>query len=213
MRGIVFDLDGTLLDSMPLVLRMFAHAVSPFVEPLGDERWRSLLGGPPRRILEGVLNNPADAEEALLRLAHFQHEQAKHIALFTGVKSLLSDLRSAGVMTGIWTGRDRRSTQTLIAEHGLGEMLTSCICGDDLTSHKPDSEGLQAVLVQMNTSPAEALFVGDSPVDVMAGASLGTKTLWITHGLDRKRPIEGLAWRVVNTPIEAYALIRDEYIR
>src|SRR5215203_4831081 len=127
---------------MPLVLRMFAHAVSPFTDPLTDDEWRAQLGGPPDRILERLLKSRGNAEEALVRLVEYERDQLQQVAAFPGMKSLLVELRSAGVSLGVWTGRDRNSTQKLIDEHGLGELLTAWICGDDLPSHKPDPAGL-----------------------------------------------------------------------
>ena len=212
MRGVVFDLDGTLVDTMPLVFRMFAHAISPFAKPLTDDEWRAQLGGPPDRILERLLGNKAHAQQAMVRLAEYERAQLQKVTAFPGMKSLLVELRSVGISLGVWTGRDRNSTQKLIDEHGLGELLTAWTCGDDLPSHKPDPAGLLAVLERLKVSPAEALFVGDAECDVVAGATLGVKTLWITHGLQVNPILERQAWNVVSSPANAYEVIRANLI-
>jgi pyrophosphatase PpaX len=212
VRGVVFDLDGTLVDTMPLVLRMFAHAISPFRRPLTDEEWRAQLGGPPERILERLLGNKGDAQQAMMRLADYERAQLQQVTTFPGMKSLLGELRRVGISLGVWTGRDRSSTQTLLDEHGVGELLTAWTCGDDLPSHKPDPAGLLAVLEALKLRPSEALFVGDSECDVAAGAALGVKTLWITHGLQVNPMVERHAWRVVSSPANAYAIIRANLI-
>jgi phosphoglycolate phosphatase-like HAD superfamily hydrolase len=211
-RGVVFDLDGTLLDSMPQVLRMFGHAVSPFIDPLSDDQWRSRLGGPPRRILETVLENPLHVGEAMARLTEYQLVYLNRILAFGGMKVLFDDLSRAGVATGIWTGRDRRSTEALMDEHRIRGMITALVCGDDLATHKPHPEGLSEVLRGLDVKTTDALFVGDSDVDVLAGAALGVKTVWITHGLEINPSIAAQAWRVVNTPTEAYSIVRGELI-
>jgi pyrophosphatase PpaX len=212
IRGVIFDLDGTLLDSMPLVFRMFGHAISPFAQPLDDDQWRSRLGGPPRRILEQVLQDTAHVAEALIRLTDYEQSHSKRIPAFDGMKTLLEDLRHVSLPVGLWTGRDRRSTQVLMDVHGIGGLLSACVCGDDLASHKPDPEGLNTALGGLGVNPTEALFVGDSEVDVLAGAALGVRTLWISHNLPVNPSVQAQAWRVVDTPSEAYTLIRAELI-
>ena len=210
--GVVFDLDGTLLDSMPVVLQMFGHAIYPFAKPLTEAGWRSHLGGPPRRILERVLANASEGEEAFLRLKAYQRTHAITIAAFEGMNEILEDLKQVPLPVGLWTGRDRNSTLELIEVHNLGAIFGVCICGDDLGTHKPDPEGLAAALRELGADPAKSVFVGDSEVDVQAGAALGVRTVWITHGLAAESPVENQAWRVVNTPREAYELIRAEFI-
>jgi HAD superfamily hydrolase (TIGR01549 family) len=209
-RGVVFDLDGTLLDSMPLVLRMFDHAVSPFVRPLSDDQWRSQLGGPPQRILERILRDPLHVSEAMTRLTEYQGLNLNRILAFEGMKALIEDLARAGLAVGVWTGRDRRSTEALMDDHGIRGMITAFVCGDDLETHKPHPEGLSVVLRRLEMEATKALFVGDSDVDVLAGAGFGVKTVWITHGLEVDPSIAAQAWRVVNSPTEAYAIIRGE---
>ena len=210
--GVVFDLDGTLLDSMPMVLQMFGYAIRPFAKPLSDEVWRSHLGGPPRRILERVLADASHVDQSLLRLEAYQRSHSRNIAAFDGMNLILEDLTRANVQVGLWTGRDRESTLELTEVHRMGRMFKACICGDDLMTHKPDPEGLAAALRGMGADPAASLFVGDSEVDVLAGAALGVRTLWITHGLITEPTVKNQAWRVVSTPLEAYDLIRAELI-
>ena len=210
--GVVFDLDGTLLDSMPMVLRMFGHAIHPFAKPLAEAGWRAVLGGPPRRILERILADASEVEQAFLRLESYQRTSAKTIAAFDGMSAILEDLQKMQLPVGLWTGRDRDSTLELIDVHKLGSVFGVCICGDDLNTHKPDPEGLAAALRGLSAEPARSVFVGDSEVDVQAGAALGVRTVWITHGLATESTAENQAWRVVSTPREAYELIRGEFI-
>lgn len=208
-RAVVFDLDGTLIDSMPLVLRAYAHAIEPFVPGLGTEELRAALGGPPTRIFAQLIADPAKATEALVRMQDYSLTHWKTIQPFTGALPLFAELGAAGVATGIWTGRERESTAWLLKEHGLAEWIQATVCGDDLATHKPDPEGLAAVLQQLHVSPENAIFVGDSEVDVLAGAALHVRTVFITHGRDVPGEIRAAAWRVVEQPPQAFALLRE----
>lgn len=213
VRGVVFDLDGTLVDSMPRVLEAFAHAVLPFRSPLSAEEWRARMGGPPRRILEDVLADEAQVSEALLRLQKTTAELWARIPAFAGMKAIIAELSDGAVAVGVWTGRDRCSAEIVLDAHSVREKLIAYVCGDDLPTHKPDPAGLSAVLRQMSVDPTEAILVGDSEVDVSAGADLGVKTILITHGLIMDTAIQARAWRVVKRPVDAYDLLRSEVFR
>lgn len=209
-RAVVFDLDGTLVDSMPLVLRAYAHALEPFAPDLTAEKILALLGGPPERFFQSVVGSAQHAAAALERLNAYSAEHWRTIVAFDGVSALLEHLRGASLGVGIWTGRERRSTELLLREHGIAAWVDACVCGDDLPSHKPDPAGLEAALCQLDVGRDDAWFVGDADVDVLAGAALGVRTLLITHGRETTAALRAKAWRVVETPAEAYVLLRAE---
>lgn len=212
LRAVIFDLDGTLLDSMPLVLRAFAHALEPYRPPLTDDALRARLGGPPERIFQGLLADSSHVTGALLRLEAFGAENWALIEPFPGMAGLLRGLRAAGVKQAVWTGRERASAEWLLRKHGIQDFLQACVCGDDLSSHKPDPAGLDETLRQLGIGRDEALFVGDAAVDLQAGVSLGIRTLLISHGLEIDASLAGKAWKVAGTPTDAYACIGAELI-
>jgi HAD superfamily hydrolase (TIGR01509 family) len=202
-RTIVFDLDGTLVDSLPLVLAAIQHAI----EPHGGEATMDIfahLGGPPESFMGKLVKDPLRVPEALRRMYAFHHGNAHLIRPYAGARSLLERLAARGVQAAIWTGRDRESTDTLLREHGLGDLLAVVVCGDDLSSHKPDPAGLRAILNRLGCAAAEALFVGDADVDVLGGHACGVDTILIRHERAVGSDILARAWRVVATPVEAY---------
>lgn len=211
-RAVVFDLDGTLIDSMPLVLRAYAHALEPFHPPLTEDALRARLGGPPERIFEQLLNDSSHVTGALRRLEGFGAENWQLIEPFAGMATLLRELAAAGVRLAVWTGRERESTTWLLRKHGIAEYLATFLCGDDLPSHKPDPAGLVAVLERLGVAREDAVFVGDAEVDLMAGAKVGMRTLLITHGLGVNPALTGRAWRIVRNPAEAYSVLRIEAV-
>src|SRR4051812_34433256 len=129
-RAIVFDLDGTLVDSLPLVLRAFAHAIEPF-GPRPTMEIFARLGGPPERIFPGLLGGERHVPAAMERLEAFNRDNHHLIRPFDGVALMLGQLRSRGLALAIWTGRDRETTEWLLHQHRLAEFFSTVMCGDD----------------------------------------------------------------------------------
>ncbi len=206
IRGVVFDLDGTLVDSMPLVFRAYAYALAPYRAGMTDEQLSVHLGGPPERIVQSILSEPREIADVLQRLYDFGVKNWRLIRPFDGMRDTLERLRAAGSAVAVWTGRERASTELLLEEHGLEPLVDACVCGDDFRSHKPDPEGLAHALARIGVPPEAAIFLGDHDVDVLAGAAGSVRTVLITHGRTIGEDIRGKAWRVVATPSAAYEI-------
>ncbi len=210
IRAVVFDLDGTLIDSMPLVLRAFAHALAPFRPDLDIDGIFQRLGGPPERTLFELTGDSVKAAEAMRRLESFGFENGALVQPFEGMIAMLSGLHTRGLKLAIWTGRDRHTTEAIFAAHDLGRFFSAVVCGDDLPTHKPHPAGLREILARLGVQPHEVLYAGDADADVLGGAEAGVRTVLIEHGRAVETAIRGQAWRVVDTPGEAYVIIEGE---
>ena len=205
-RAVVFDLDGTLLDSLPLVLAAIAHAIEPYgARPTMDIF--SHLGGPPERFMSGLVRDPAHVPDALRRMESFHRDNEQLIQPFAGAAEMIARLAGAEVPIGVWTGRDRESTDRMLRRHGLDAAFGAVVCGDDLPTHKPDPEGLREILRRLGAISDEAIYVGDADVDVLGGVAAGVDTLLIRHARTIFPPILSRAWRAVATPREAYEVV------
>ena len=109
----IFDLDGTLVDSMPFVIESFAHAVEPFTGLPTPAEVLAQLGGPMEACLRNLLGSQADQAigAAKERLLKYEHGQEIKLLPFAGSRELLIELKARGVKLGIWTGRDRWSAE------------------------------------------------------------------------------------------------------
>jgi len=203
-RAVVFDLDGTLLDSLPLVLRAFTHAVAPFGGRPTMAMFAS-LGGPPEKVFNDLVDDPGQVPAALRRLHEFNQKNQHLITPFAGAVELLDQLRARGVRLGVWTGRDRASTDYLLEVHQLAERFDAVVCGDDLATHKPDSAGLINLLTRLEVMAAHTLYIGDADVDVLGGAGARVDTILISQARVANPTVAAKAWRTVDSPAAAYA--------
>jgi len=204
--AVVFDLDGTLVDSLPLVLRAFSHALEPF-GPRPTMEIFARLGGPPERVFFDLLENAGHVPAALERLEAFNRDNEHQIQPFAGASHLLDRLQARGTKLAVWTGRDRGTTDVLLRIHGMAGFFDTVLCGDDLPTHKPNPQGLREIMERLNVPAAETLLVGDADVDVLGGAACGVDTVLIRHGRDVAADVTGKAWRVVDSPDAAYEIV------
>jgi HAD superfamily hydrolase (TIGR01509 family) len=207
-RGVVFDLDGTLLDSMPLVVQGLAMAVEPFRPRPGRREIMGSLGGPSEACLRRLLDGEAHVAAALARYTEFLGRHEEMARLFPGARKLVEDLHKAEIRLGIWTGRERSMAVARLGKLALERCFSALVCGDDLESHKPDPEGLLRILAQWRLAPREVLFMGDSDQDLAGARAAGVPMVAIRH--DREIAPELLTHpvAVVETPPEAYAWVR-----
>lgn len=203
-RAVVFDLDGTLVDSLPLVLAAIAHAIAPYGSRPEKEIFAG-LGGPPARFLGALLPDLTHLPTALDRMEQYHRANAHLIQPFSGATRILGELQ-AQAQLALWTGRDRASTEWILNEHRLEPFFATAVCGDDLATHKPDPEGLRAILQRLGVQPTDTLFVGDADVDVAGGVASGVRTLLIRNGRQVDPRVSAQAWRAVDSPQDALEL-------
>ncbi len=205
--GIVFDLDGTLINSMPMVVAAFRYAVRAFgVNPSGDEVV-ARLGGPPDVCLRNLLGEDRNVPEALDRLIDYNEEHQKDVEPFGGAEELLGRLLRSKTQVALWTGRDRETTSEILTANSWWKHFQLVVCGDDFGTHKPDPEGLTHILEELSLGSSEVLFVGDADVDVLAGYAAGVSTLLIRNGRSVSDHIKGISREWVETPQQAYDIL------
>jgi len=210
-RAVIFDLDGTLIDSLPLVLRAFSHALEPYVPSTPSMDIFASLGGPPSRVFARLLGGERHVSAALQRLDDYLRMLPEEIPAFGGAGDLLESLHARGIPLAIWTGRDRETTERLLERLGWTRTFTSVVCGDDLSTHKPDPAGLLSILQALDCRPAEAVLLGDADVDVLGGAAGGVDTVLIRRGREVDARVFAQAWQVREEPAEAFRFLLDHF--
>jgi pyrophosphatase PpaX len=208
-RAAIFDLDGTLFDSMPFVIETFVYAVEPFRPRPTREEVLGHLGGPLETCLRNILG-PAVAAAfpaARERLLRYEHGQEGKLPPFAGAAHLLTELSKREIRLGLWTGRDRWSAERMLAAHDFTRFFPAYVCGDDLPSHKPDPAGLFRAIELAGATPAASIFLGDADADVEGGHAAGVHTIFIHHGRAAPAHIHSRAAEVYAHPSEAYSAL------
>jgi len=196
IRGVLFDLDGTLIDSAPDLAaaanRLRAdHGMPPL--PLAD--LRPMVGSGARGMVGVAFGvTPFEGRFAALRdafLAHYEHGLLETTHPFDGVEALLRGLEDAGIPWGIVTNKATRFTAPIVAGLGLAQRAAVVVCGDTTPHAKPHPEPLLAAARAMALEPEHVVYVGDDLRDVQAARAAGMAMIVATWGyLGVGEPVE-----------------------
>jgi len=186
IKAVLFDLDGTLLDSAP--------------DLVGSLNWvRGTENLPPLPLAEmsqyaskgavGLLKaGMPESNENLLEsrrlrfLGHYAENSFRLSSLYDGIPELLEFLAKSGIPWGIVTNKIKSLTLPIIEAADLQEAISCIVCGDTLTESKPHPAPVSLACGILNVSPAETLLVGDDIRDIQAGNAAGTQTAAVYYG-------------------------------
>ncbi|MCC6075053.1 phosphoglycolate phosphatase [Pseudomonas sp. MAHUQ-58] len=197
-RLAMFDLDGTLVDSVPdLAVAVDRVLVQLGRAPAGRERVRLWVGNGARVLVRRALAGGLDhdgVDEALAAeaLELFMAAYADNHVLtdvYPGVVETLDHLRAAGVALALITNKPARFLPELLADKGLDGYFQWLVGGDTLPQQKPDPAALFWVMAQAGVSAGEALFVGDSRNDVRAARAANVTCVALSYGYNHGEPI------------------------
>jgi phosphoglycolate phosphatase-like HAD superfamily hydrolase len=182
-RGVVFDLDGTLVDTMTTVPRAYVDTVrdlgGPTVEP--GEVVAAWHVGPAPAVLAHLLGRAVSPED--LEVYHHHVDAAvATVRPFAGVIPLLRDLELAGYRLGVFTGAGRRAALLLLAGAGLDGFFPVVVCGDDVAKPKPAPDGLLLACRRLRVDAADSAYVGDAEVDRCCAEAAGALPIHAAWG-------------------------------
>ncbi|WP_338768965.1 NUDIX hydrolase N-terminal domain-containing protein [Massilia sp. METH4] len=170
-RAILFDLDGTLANTLPLCIEAFRGAIEPVAgRALSDAEIIATFGPSEEGTIRALA--PARYDECLA--AYLRHYEAKHAdypAVFDGMAELLRDLRLHGVRLGMVTGKGVASARLSLRQFGLEDVFEVVETGSPLGPRK--AEALRDVLAAWQLAAAEAVYIGDAPSDITAARAVG----------------------------------------
>jgi pyrophosphatase PpaX len=201
---VLFDLDGTLVDSGAIILASLKHAArTVLARDVEEEQIAALVGGSNLHDQMRVLS-PAHVDE-LVRV-YREHNRPLHEELeaFEGVEELMETLSEQGRKLGIVTAKGRQTVDLAFAVLSLERYFDAVVTADMTDRHKPDPAPVLKALELLESEPADAAFVGDSPYDIAAGKAAGVFTVAVSWGKihPEARMLEAGADVLVHTPRE-----------
>jgi phosphoglycolate phosphatase len=213
--AVVFDLDGTLVDTAPDLHAHLNEMLAELGRPgLALEEVRPMIGDGARMLLQRGLDSsggmPAGVDlDTLFRefLRRYTARPQRFGAVFAGVEPTLAALAGAGVRLGVCTNKPQAPTDRLLAALDLARHFPVVIGGDRLPVRKPDPAHLQAVLDRLGARQGRAVLVGDSANDVLTAAPIGVPCILVSFGYTPTPARELGAARVIDHMSELTAAL------
>lgn len=209
-RPVLFDLDGTLADTIPLLLASMraAYAIVGGTPP--DERaWLAGMGKPLRTQL-ATFEHDADRIEAIaVAYRDWQYANlAEYVKPFADMHALVDALQARGHPVAVVTGKGSPMALATLEQVGLRDALPVVVGADHTTRHKPEAEPLLHACARLGVESARGVYVGDAPNDILAARAAGMADVWVTWGPFTLRDLLPLVpTHVVYTPADILELL------
>jgi pyrophosphatase PpaX len=186
---VLFDLDGTVVDSGGIILASMRHATREVLgRDFGDAELMQAVGGPG---LEAQMEVFAPERVEELVRVYRAHNEPLHDELqaCVGMEDVLLRLHEQGHRLGVVTAKRRSTVELAFARVPVAHLFETVVGGDETQKHKPDPEPLLLAAKRMNARPDETAYVGDSPFDIRAAKAAGMHAIAVTWGRihDRER--------------------------
>jgi pyrophosphatase PpaX len=179
---VLFDLDGTVVDSGAIILASMRHATREVLgREYSDAELLQAVGGPG---LEAQMHALAPEHVDRLVSVYRAHNEPLHDELeaCVGMEDVLVRLRDEGRRLGIVTAKRRSTVELAFERVPLGPLFDTIVGGDETERHKPDPEPLLLAARRLGADPSETAYVGDSPFDVRAAKAAGMYAVAVTWG-------------------------------
>lgn len=189
---VLFDLDGTLVDTAPDIADAVNAALADHGLPRVGDLWvRNRIGNGTRTLLRQAVSRDTDLDPLVASFErHYATRCGKRGHLYPEAASTLTTLRNAGVRLALVTNKEARHAAFVLQVHGLDAAFDVRVFGDTLPVKKPSPEVVRYCLRTMRLTRRRALLVGDSAIDVRTARAAGIPVWAVTHGYNGGRPIE-----------------------
>lgn len=181
IRAVLFDLDGTLINTNELILKSFKHAFNTVLRIEVDEKEICSHFGEP---LFKTLSRYGDEKADKLMEVYREYNSRMHDSLvsgFDGARETVLALKEMGMMVGIVTSKRKEMTGRSLKAGNVENTMDVVITPEDTTKHKPDPEPILVACERLNIDPGQVLYVGDTSFDLNCSRSAGTKNCLVTY--------------------------------
>ncbi len=180
----LFDLDGTLLDTVDLIVFSYRHTLKAHLGTVPpDEVFLKGLGTPLHTILQGFSNVPEEVEAMVetYRIHNLEHHDAM-VKPYEGALEAVQQLKARGRRLALVTSKARSMAERGLEVCGFSGLMEAVVAAEDVARHKPHPEAVNRALDILGADPGGAVFIGDSPHDLAAGHRAGVKTAAVLWG-------------------------------
>jgi pyrophosphatase PpaX len=203
--AVLFDLDGTLVDSIELIVAaaMNAFASRPGPSP-SEAEIRNTIGRPLPTTFGPWLVDDNDLPYLISKYREYQLEHHDRLTnAYDGIVDAVVSLDAAGCRMGIVTSKVGFMAQRALDHVGLAKYMRCLVASDSVTRHKPEPDPLLLALDQLNTQAVDAMYVGDSPYDMQCARAAGVHAVGVTWGaFTTETLIEAGAEVILQKPLE-----------
>lgn len=189
---VFFDLDGTLADTIGLIIASYQHAFETVLgEEVGEARARAWIGRP---LLDALLEESPRHGHELDRVYREWNlaNTARLIQPYPGVTELLDRLEDAGVQIAVVTSKRRSTAEVALDLVGIGGRIEVVGALEDTVTHKPDPAPLRHAAAVLGVEPSACVYVGDATVDVLAAQAAGMAAVAVTWGAGERDDLVAL---------------------
>jgi pyrophosphatase PpaX len=179
VETVLFDLDGTLVDSIGLILASFRHTMAAHRDgAFGDRHWLQTIGQPLRVQLQQIAKDDAEADAMLATYeSYYIAHHDDYVRPFPGIPLALDALRDRGVRMGIVSGKRRRGILRSLRSADLEAYFEVLVGADDHGEHKPHPGPILKAMETLGADPRRTAYVGDAPQDVIAARRAGVRAI------------------------------------
>ncbi|MDE0856441.1 MAG: phosphoglycolate phosphatase, partial [Nevskia sp.] len=195
-RAVLFDLDGTLLDTLPDIAAAVDRTLLGLSLPVaGPLRVRGWVGNGVKLLMERALRHAGADPAATLQpaleafAAHYAEDYTQRSTLYPGVAATLPALAARGLALAVCTNKPRRFVAPLLDHFGIGSYFSALVSGDTLPRQKPDPAPLLHLAGRLGLPAADCLVVGDSRNDVQAARAAGMAVAAVSYGYNHGEDI------------------------
>lgn len=207
--AILFDLDGTLVDTVPFILESVRHAFAGYGRCPTDAEWIAGIGTPLRTQLAGFALTPPDVEVLFQRYRAFwlENHDARTRA-FPGAVEVVRGLAEAGHPIGVVTAKIEQGALRTLAHTGFLPYVGAIVGADTCANAKPHPEPVLLALSRLERPPAEAMLLGDSPHDLAAARAAGAVSVGALWGACGREALAASADHLLERVADLPALVR-----
>ena len=202
--ALIFDLDGTLVDSIELILQSARHAYIGYPGRVpSDAEWRAGIGRPLVTMFREFGADEPEVERLVARYREYQvanHDRL--VRAYDGIIPFIQAMHAAGHPMALATSKSDWMAKRALDHVGLSEAIPVIVGAESCNNHKPHPEPVERALALVGATPDNAVFIGDSPHDIESGRAAGVHTIGVTWGAFSREEMERAGADVVVHDVE-----------